>query len=499
MAAAAGGGGGSGAARTVLDVAEVVDSGKRDDVAIKAMSRSPDGSKLIVGGQHLLRLVSLEDGRSLAHARNVRSKQHKSRHHDVVGLEWNPRKDLVASVSNNASVVLWHLSRLSGGSGSGGKLAEVLSKEQGGHKRAVHGLSWHPRQEDVLLTCSQDATVKLWDLRASRSVRTTFTGRHAVRAVQFHPGEYENAFVVGLESGRAEVWDLRKVKEHRGRSNWSYDSDLELQRGAKGFVSMQAHDYVLSVAWHPTQKEQFASSGRDGLVHCWDLGKNIKQPAKVRSRALVPSGLGRYRALCMRAGDQERGLRLLDLLRRVAARLRLVPSNLCQCRGRQRLQDPRVGRGARVLAADIVQGGGAPRPRPPAGGRGSGPNCRAWPCGRGRKGCARGCGVAAVGVRRPHRRRDGSALALRRTPSLLLERRLCPAVADGGRRGAAVPHDLDGCGGMVAVRHAIRRRRADRSGLVTTCAQRRLRCGLAPDPLLAHGGALNHGRALSDR
>ena len=140
----------------------------------------------------------------------------------------------------------------------------------------------------------------------------------------------------------------------------------------------------------------------------------------------------------MRAGDQECGLRLFDLVRRVAARLRLVPSNLCQSRGRQRLQDPRVGRGARVLAADIVQGGGAPRPRPPAGGRSSGPNCCTWPCGRGRKGCARGCGVAAVGVRRPHRRRDGSALALRGSEEKTRAATTASRRAHGGRTGGPV-------------------------------------------------------------
>ena len=278
--------------------------GKPDpqECRIQAMDRSPDGKMLIVGGQNMLRLVKLEDGCVLANGRNVRSTKHKAQHYAVSDLKFHPHDDLVASCSSNASVVLWHLARLGGGAHDG-KMAEHKAKEHGGHQRTVHSLSWLPEEgTQVLLTCSQDATMKLWDLRVQQCVRTTFTGRHGaavpVRSVQFHPGGYPTLFLAGLENGQVQVWDTRRTQEHVCASlprscvcgssrrpepwaGWKNDSDISLQNAKNKFVKMQAHDqHVFSVQWHPTEKDWFASSGRDGMVHCWDLSKDIRNPVK---------------------------------------------------------------------------------------------------------------------------------------------------------------------------------------------------------------------------
>ena len=267
----------------VLDLTRAPGAPDAQECRIQAMDRSHDGSKLIVGGQNMLRLISLTDGRQLAHGATVRSTKHKAQHHAVSALKFHPSEDLVASASSNASVVLWHLGRMGGGGGAG-KMAEVMTKEHGGHQRAVHSLSWHPTKEKLLLTGSQDTTMKLWDLREPRAVTTTFTGRVAVRDVQFHPGNYENLFIAGLENGQVQVWDIRKITPHirkTKRDNWAYDSDAVLQNEKNRRMPLvQAHDYVFSVQWHPTEKDCFASSGRDGLVHCWDLSKDIKNPVK---------------------------------------------------------------------------------------------------------------------------------------------------------------------------------------------------------------------------
>lgn len=286
----------------MLDLSAAEGAPDPQECRMQAMDRSPDGTKLIVGGQNALRLVNLEDGYVLGHGPKVRSTKHSQQHFMVADLKYHPRDDLVASCSRNASVVLWHLEHIGGGS-NGGKLAEHRTKEHGGHTRAVHGLSWHPQKDKVLLTCSDDGTMKLWDLNAPRSVLTTFSGRRragvagrsedvSVRSVHFHPGGYPTLFLAGLENGQVQVWDTRRTQEHvcvrscvcgsrRQWAGWDCDSDITLQNANNKFVRVQAHDaLVFSVQWHPTERDWFASSGRDGLVHCWDLAKDKRNPVK---------------------------------------------------------------------------------------------------------------------------------------------------------------------------------------------------------------------------
>eukprot|EP01043_Picozoa_sp_COSAG02_P009061 COSAG02_NODE_302_length_25234_cov_43.365307_1_plen_730_part_10 len=297
----------------MIDLSEAEGKPNPQECRIAAMDRSPDGKMLIVGGQNMLRLVRLEDGCTLAHGRNVRSMKQKAKHYEVSDLKFHPRDQLVASCSGNSSVVLWQLANLGGGT-SDGKLAEHKAKEHGGHSRTVHSLSWHPEEPKQLLTCSQDTTMKLWDLRAGleKCVLTTFSGRHGaavpVRSVQFHPGGYPTLFLAGLENGQVQVWDTRRIQEHvcatRGcvcgssRSNpwlgWENDSDVSLQNAKNKFVKVQAHDrHVFSVQWHPTEKDWFASSGRDGMVHCWDLSKDVRNPVKSIKNMDFKSGVSR--------------------------------------------------------------------------------------------------------------------------------------------------------------------------------------------------------------
>ena len=64
----------------VLDLTALeatADKSTRDRCAIKAMSRSPDGTRLVVGGHHMLKLVRLSAGGGRAAWTNVRSGKHR--------------------------------------------------------------------------------------------------------------------------------------------------------------------------------------------------------------------------------------------------------------------------------------------------------------------------------------------------------------------------------------------------------------------------------------
>ena len=74
---------------TALEAAS--DKSMRDRCAIKAMSRSPDGTRLVVGGHHMLKLVRLSAGGGRAAWTNIRSGKHR-----CVFIPLNPKSVCLA-------------------------------------------------------------------------------------------------------------------------------------------------------------------------------------------------------------------------------------------------------------------------------------------------------------------------------------------------------------------------------------------------------------------
>jgi len=76
---------------------------------------------------------------------------------------------LIAACASNGVVVIWRSKELFGVTESNGINANVGGKINqpeavlAEHTRAVNGLAWHPTKYGLLLTASQDASVKIWE------------------------------------------------------------------------------------------------------------------------------------------------------------------------------------------------------------------------------------------------------------------------------------------------------------------------------------------------
>jgi WD repeat-containing protein 24 len=133
----------------------------------------------------------------------------------------------------------------------------------------VNRLSVHPNDNVLMLSASQDGTMKLWvsdyfvpyplyspltqqykDLRTS-SCKYTFDGKaESVRDVQFNPNNpFE--FACAFDSGSLQKWDLRMPLQYERKWN--------------------AHNgIVLSLDWHADGR-RLATGGRDRLVKVCNL------------------------------------------------------------------------------------------------------------------------------------------------------------------------------------------------------------------------------------
>eukprot|EP01088_Endostelium_zonatum_P009777 TRINITY_DN23090_c0_g1_i1.p1 TRINITY_DN23090_c0_g1~~TRINITY_DN23090_c0_g1_i1.p1 ORF type:complete len:305 (-),score=47.31 TRINITY_DN23090_c0_g1_i1:664-1578(-) len=73
------------------------------------------------------------------------------------------------------------------------------------HSSNVTDVGFFPREAKWLYTCSEDKTIKLWDLRTSTKQRDYDCGA-PVNTCVLHPNQTE--LICGLQNGTVRVWDL---------------------------------------------------------------------------------------------------------------------------------------------------------------------------------------------------------------------------------------------------------------------------------------------------
>ncbi|KAK4224707.1 WD40-repeat-containing domain protein [Podospora fimiseda] len=91
----------------------------------------------------------------------------------------------------------------------GGGTRAVVLKTWHIHKQPVWVTKWSPTDPTTLMSCSDDKTVRLWDLPSNNPSRT-FTGHSDyVRSGTFLPGGNSNLLVSGSYDETVRVWDAR--------------------------------------------------------------------------------------------------------------------------------------------------------------------------------------------------------------------------------------------------------------------------------------------------
>jgi hypothetical protein len=269
------------------------DASHKTGLEISALDINRERTHAVLAGKEILKTVRVQDAKIVdetnlrAAVLNYADSHARQREGlSISDVKWSHGhfSSHIATAAANGKVILYDLNRAS---------VELTRLHE--HNRQVHKLAFNPHQGYLLLSSSQDATVRLWDLRDMRRDITTCRSRDqyagvngGIRDVQWSPTDAVE-FAFGTDNGNIQRWDFRYNK------------------GPKQKIT--AHDQRLctSIDWHPDGKH-LLSSGADRTVKVWDFSVDgRRQKAAWVLTTPYPVHKARWRPPCWSDDHQEGG------------------------------------------------------------------------------------------------------------------------------------------------------------------------------------------------
>ncbi|KAF2723507.1 hypothetical protein K431DRAFT_282953 [Polychaeton citri CBS 116435] len=252
-----------------LGVSEDASTIHRTGLEIKTLSINERGTHALLGGKEIFKTLRIEDGDdgpkcveeiNLKTAIKSNPTQASGQLRqvysiDIADVAWanGDCGDYVAAATSSGKIILYDLGR------AGLPAAQLYE-----HSRQVHRVTFNPHRGNLLLSGSQDGSVRLWDLRdikreaATLHSKRKYSGQSdGVRDVKWSPTDGVD-FAFGTDGGWLQRWDLRDLKT------------------AKAKIPAHARS-CNSVDWHPDGKH-LVSASTDQTVKVWDINDpNIRK------------------------------------------------------------------------------------------------------------------------------------------------------------------------------------------------------------------------------
>ena len=190
--------------------------------------------------------------------------------------------NIIATAAANGNIVVYDINRPS---------VEIARLHE--HSRQVHRLGFNPHAPQLMLSGSQDSTVRLWDVRQlarEQSVVTCqsmkrFPGNSdGIRDLRWSPTNGVE-FAIGTDNGTIQRWDIRK--------------------DSAPLLKINAHEKTCNaIDWHPDGKH-IVSGGADQNIKVWDFSssdRRMKHQWQIRAPQAVVNV--RWRPACW-SSDKE--------------------------------------------------------------------------------------------------------------------------------------------------------------------------------------------------
>ncbi|KAL8612434.1 hypothetical protein ACOMHN_008419 [Nucella lapillus] len=184
----------------------------------------------------------------------------KTEPHYVLGLaaqRLGGKDSLLAASSSNYTVRLFSRCQLA--------QTNVLT----GHEDVITAIQFLHDDPNLLMTASEDKTVRIWDLRTSVSKEVqSFEGENNTlcRILSCDVSKSDKVLCAGTEQGKDDAyllfWDRRKNK-------------------LLGCYQDSHQDDIVQVRFHPTSEQTLLSGSTDGLVNVFDIQQTSEDDALV--------------------------------------------------------------------------------------------------------------------------------------------------------------------------------------------------------------------------
>jgi WD40 repeat protein/serine/threonine protein kinase/tetratricopeptide (TPR) repeat protein len=242
---------------------------------VQSVAWSPNGKRLVSGGNVALMLWDAESGLAL--------RSFSGHVEEVFRVAWSPDGKRVASCSGDGSIKVWNA-----------ETGQELMSLQG-HSRKVYSIAYSPDGKR-LVSGSWDRSIKIWDAIAGKETRSLDGHTDLVLSVAWSPDGKRIASTSADKTVRTwngETGDLIQTLEgHKDAVtgvSWrpdsqqfvtaSWDNSVRIWNADDGkeVAAFYGHraDGVLCVAWSPDGK-RIASGGADKAIKIWDAEKRIE-------------------------------------------------------------------------------------------------------------------------------------------------------------------------------------------------------------------------------
>ena len=212
--------------------------------------------------------------------------------HPVIALSWSPNGDAFLAVTTSNQPKVYDRDGKEQGEFPLGDMYIRDMKNTKGHIAPCRGGTWHPKDKGTGLTCSEDGTLRVWDLWTLEQKTvikpTLLRPRRVPVTACCYSSEDGSMIAGGLQDGTLQLWDVRgkfgqsaavgvvaqpKAQMVR-KQTWTYVSRT-------GHLIRNGHEPETDITSLSFSKldggKTLLSRGSDGTVKLWDIRK-FKSP-----------------------------------------------------------------------------------------------------------------------------------------------------------------------------------------------------------------------------